>query len=176
MADILSKNKLNVLIIDSNFFDNSIYKIFNKKIENKIIKINNFYLSNKYIKKEINKFNIIIFDNPNIYFLEKNKLINNSINIFISESNLLGIKKINNLINKNIKKINIKNINIIFNKYNSNSIDYEILNKVYKRIKILGIIKYDKKIEKILNTGKLIKINLIKKELNKIIKKLKIIN
>lgn len=90
----------------------------------------------------------------------------------MSECNLLGIKKLNNLINKNTKEIKKEKINIIFNKYNLNSIDYEILNKTFKNIKILGKINYNNKIEKIINTGKIIKINSIKKDLLKIIKKI----
>ncbi len=90
----------------------------------------------------------------------------------MSECNLLGIKKLNNLINKNTKEIKKEKINIIFNKYNLNSIDYELLNKAFKNIRILGKINYTNKIEKIINTGKIIKINSIKKDLLKIIKKI----
>ena len=90
----------------------------------------------------------------------------------MSECNLLAIKKLNNLINKNTKEIKKEKINIIFNKYNLNSIDYELLNKAFKNIRILGKINYTNKIEKIINTGKIIKINSIKKDLLKIIKKI----
>lgn len=170
LANILATNNLNVLIIDSNYKD--IFKIFNKKINNKIIKIQNFYITNKYIKNEIEKFEIIILDNPNIKFLKTKDLLKNSTNIFLSESNLLGIKKLIILINKYTKEINKEKINIIFNKYNSNSIDYQILIKILKDFKILGKINYSKKIETLINTGKIIKINSIKKDLLKIIEKI----
>ena len=90
----------------------------------------------------------------------------------MSESNLLGIKKLIILINKYTKEIKKEKINIIFNKYNSNSIDYQILIKILKDFKILGKINYSKKIETLINTGKIIKINSIKKDLLKIIEKI----
>lgn len=119
----------------------------------------------KYSKVETEYFNIIIFDNPNINFLKTKDLIKNSINIFLSESNLLGIKKLSNLINKYTKEINKESIRIIFNKYDSNSIDKEILYKIFKSINVLGIIKYTTQIDIFLNSEKLIKINAIRKDL-----------
>ena len=65
-----------------------------------------------------NKYNIVIFDNPQISFLKKTELLNNSTNIFLSECNLLGIKKLSKLIGIITKDIRKENINIIFNKYN----------------------------------------------------------
>ena len=61
---------------------------------------------------------------------------------------------------------------IIFNKYNSNSISLELLEKIFNEFKILGKINYDKKIDIILNKNKLIKINKIENDLNKIIEKI----
>ena len=83
----------------------------------------------------------------------------------------MGIKKTLNLIKINNKIKN--NIFIIFNKYNFNSINFEILKNIFNNnYKILGKINYSKKIEIIINKNKLIKIKSIEKELNKIIEKI----
>lgn len=165
LADIFSEKKIKVLIIDANFNDYSIYKIFNKMPEKRIVNIDNINLSNKYSKIEAEYFNIIIFDNPNINFLKTKDLLKDSTNIFLSECNLLGIKKISRLINRYTKEIKKESIRLIFNKYNSNSIDKEILYKIFKSIKILGIIKYTSNIDIFINSEKLIKIKAIRKDL-----------
>ena len=165
LADILKEKMINVLIIDANFNDYSIYKIFNKKPEKRLINIDNIYLLNKYSKIETEHFNIIIFDNPNINFLKTKDLLKDATNIFLAECNLLGIKKLSSLINKYTKEIKRESIKIIFNKYNSNSIDKEILYKIFKPINILGIIQYTTKIDIFINSEKLIKINSIRKDL-----------
>ena len=87
----MAENKFKVLIID---YTQNIYTIFNKKPEKNAIKIENIYLLNKFYKTDSNKYNIVIFDNPQISFLKKTELLNNSTNIFLSECNLLGIKKL----------------------------------------------------------------------------------
>lgn len=69
------------------------------------------------------------------------------------------------------KDINFKEAKIIFNKYNSNSIDIEILSKLFKKIKV-GKIEYSDKLDILINTGKLININKIKTDLLKITKEL----
>lgn len=165
LADIFAEKKIKVLIIDANFNDYSIYKIFNKMPEKRIVNIDNINLLNKYSKIEAEYFNIIIFDNPNINFLKTKDLLKDATNIFLSECNLLGIKKISRLINRYTKEIKKESIRIIFNKYNSNSIDKEILYKIFKSIKILGIIKYTSNIDVFINSGKLIKIKAIRKDL-----------
>ena len=134
----------------------------------KAIKIENIYLLNKFYKTDSNKYNIVIFDNPQISFLKKTELLNNSTNIFLSECNLLGIKKLSKLIGIITKDIRKENINIIFNKYNSNSLDKDILYNIFKSIKILGKIDYSKKIDAILNTEKIINIKSLRKDLLKI--------
>ncbi len=165
LADIFAEKKIKVLIIDANFNDYSIYKIFNKMPEKRIVNIDNINLLNKYSKIEAEYFNIIIFDNPNINFLKTKDLLKDSTNIFLSECNLLGIKKISRLINRYTKEIKKESIRLIFNKYNSNSIDKEILYKIFKSIKILGIIKYTSNIDIFINSEKLIKIKAIRKDL-----------
>lgn len=165
LADIFAEKKIKVLIIDANFNDYSIYKIFNKMPEKRIVNIDNINLLNKYSKIEAEYFNIIIFDNPNINFLKTKDLLKDSTNIFLSECNLLGIKKISRLINRYTKEIKKESIRLIFNKYNSNSIDKEILYKIFNSIKILGIIKYTSNIDIFINSEKLIKIKAIRKDL-----------
>lgn len=165
LANIIAENNLKVLIID---YTQNIYTIFNKKPERDAIKIESIYLSNKFYRGESDKYNIVIFDNPQISFLKKKELLNNSTNIFLSESNLLGIKKLSKLIGITTKDIRKENINIIFNKYNSNSLDKEILYNIFKSIKILGKIDYSKKIDTILNMERIININSIRKDLLKI--------
>ena len=158
--------------MDSKFNNHNIYKILNKNIEDRIIQIEKIFLVNGYTKKDFNKFNIIILDNPNINFLKRKDILKDSINIFLSEANLLGIKKLNFLINKITKDMNKEDINIIFNKYNLNSIDIEILYKIFKGIKVFGKIRYSNKLDILINTGKLININKIKIDLLKVIKEL----
>lgn len=158
--------------MDSKFNNHNIYKILNKNIEDRIIQVEKIFLVNEYTKKDFNKFNIIILDNPNINFLKRKDILKDSINIFLSEANLLGIKKLNFLINKITKDMNKEDINIIFNKYNVNSIDIEILYKIFKGIKVLGKIRHSNKLDILINTGKLININKIKIDLLKVIKEL----
>ena len=165
----MSEKNQKVLLVDSKFNNYNIYKILNKNIENNIIKIEKFFLIKRYSKIYFNKFNIIIFDNPSINFLKTKDILKDCINIYLAEANLIGIKKLNLLINKMTKDINFKEAKIIFNKYNSNSI--EILSKLFKKIKV-GKIEYSDKLDILINTGKLININKIKADLLKITKEL----
>ena len=166
----IADKKLKVLLIDNDKINKSIFQILGIK-NNKLNDKYNFKIINSEEKnKKLNNYDWIICDNPNIKKININN-INKSINIFICESNLLGIKKTLNLIkiNNNIKN----NIFIIFNKYNFNSINFEILKNIFNNnYTILGKINYSKKIEIIINKNKLIKIKIIEKELDKIIKKL----
>lgn len=159
-------------MVDSRFNKYNIYKILNQNRNDKFIQIKNFSLVDEYAKKDVNKFNVVIFDNPNINFLKTKDILKDSINIFLAEANVLGVEKLNLLINKKTKEINKRDIEIIFNKYNSNSIDIEVLYKVFKEIKIIGKIPYRNEIDILINTGKLITINKIKTDLLKIIKEL----
>ena len=169
----IADKKLKVLLIDSDKLNKSIFQILGIKNNELNDKYNFKIINNEEKNKKLNKFDWIIYDNPNIKKININNL-NKSINIFICESNLLGIKKTLNLIKINNKIKN--NIFIIFNKYNSNSISLELLEKIFNEFKILGKINYDKKIDIILNKNKLIKINKIENDLNKIIEKIIKIN
>ena len=164
----LAQKQLKILIINNDKINKEFFQNIGIS-EEKIMYKNNMDIFNNKLKINFNNFDFIIYDNPNIKNIKKEKL-EKSINIFFSESNLLGIKKTINLINKNYKIKN--NIFIIFNKYNSNSISLELLEKIFNEFKILGKINYDKKIDIILNKNKLIKINKIENDLNKIIEKI----
>ena len=166
----IADKKLKVLLIDNDKINKSIFQILgikNNKLNNKY----NFKIINNEEKnKKLNNYDWIIYDNPNIKKININN-IHKSINIFICESNLLGIKKTLNLIKINNKIKN--NIFIIFNKYNFNSINFEILKNIFNNnYNILGKINYSNKIEIIINKNKLIKIKSLEKEIDKIIKKL----
>ena len=65
---------------------------------------------------------------------------NSNYNIFITEANLLEIKKAKNLLNIYINEWNIeqKKFNILFNKYNENAIDISILKNIFSGFSILG--------------------------------------
>ena len=65
---------------------------------------------------------------------------NSNYNIFITEANLLEIKKAKNLLNIYINKWEIpqSNFNILFNKYDQNSIDISILKHIFSGFSILG--------------------------------------
>ena len=166
----IAEKKLKVLLIDNDKINKSIFQILGIKNNKLNDKYNFKIINNEEKNKKLNNYDWIIFDNPNIKKININN-INKSINIFICESNLLGIKKTLNLIKINNKIKN--NIFIIFNKYNFNSINFEILKNIFNNnYKILGKINYSKKIEIIINKNKLIKIKSIEKELNKIIEKI----
>lgn len=169
LAKELAKLNLKILIIDTDRVNRSIFEILNKKENDNEIKINNFYITTKKIKNiDLKKYDFIIIDNNNFNLLKTKDFIINSINIFISESNILGIKKLNNLLKKYTKEINKKNINIIFNKYNIYSISLDILKNTFNNYNILGKINLNKKIDLIINTHKLININEIKIDILKI--------
>lgn len=170
MGNKLAQKQLKILIINNDKINKEFFQNLGIS-EDKIMYKNNTDIFNNKIN--FNNFNFIIYDNPNIKYLKKEKL-EKTINIFFSESNLLGIKKTINLINKNYKIKN--NIFIIFNKYNLNSISLELLKKIFNKFKILGKINYDKKIDIILNKNKLVKINKIENDLNEIIEKIIEIN
>ena len=177
-ANIYSKNK--ILIIDFDLINNSINTILgvgksNIKIEeNKELK----YQKNKIIKTN-KKIDLLIFAEQNIHnfipllnelkkiynyiFIDTNstELIEINIEIinvsdlilFISDTNLLEINKSIKLLDKYINKFKInKNcFNIIFNKYNSESINIKLLKNIFSEFNILGYLKYNEKYNKLIN-------------------------
>lgn len=175
--NVYSKNK--ILIIDLDIQNNSIHTILGVKkypittklnIKGDIIRINNKIdlidgkniFINQLKRININKINelkskydLIIMD---LYSNIPSNLLKDiidlsSINLFLSDTNLLEINKSIKLldiyINKN--KIRKNNFNIVFNKYNSESIDINLLKKIFGEFNIIGYLEYDKKYNKLIN-------------------------
>ena len=223
LAKINAYKNNKILIIDSDFFNNSINTILGLKNISKnantyIEKINN-EINNKYSKNNFNNifeyFNIIkinkkidllilkkekirekieennenIFLNKiieNINFLKemyeliiidtnynkKTNYIKNIIEIcdfclFISDTNLLEINKLIKLLDIYINKLNIKinKIKIIFNKYNSESINFNLLKNIFSEFNVIGKLNYRKIYNKLINKNN--KYSLLDKKLKK---------
>ena len=153
-VDKININEFNV--------ENFIIKI-NKKID--LISITDllFYKERKVdiikIEKIINKlkqkYNTIIVDTSSECFFDLTKeIINNSNkNIFVTETNLLEIKKAKQLLNIYINKWKIKKekINILFNKYDKECVNTELLKFIFNEFNILGVLKYNSKYNKLIN-------------------------
>lgn len=137
-------------------------------------KINNIQFNNLF--NDVKKFyDVIIIDTSSECFFNYTKDIikKSNINIFIVEPNLLEIQKSKNILKIYKEEWNIDNnkINILFNKFNKNSIDINILKIIFSEYNIIGKIdinnKYNLMINK--NANKIDKN--IKKEYLKIIEK-----
>lgn len=120
------------------------------------------------ILKELQKiYSTIIIDTSSECFFDFTKTIIklSNKNIFVTESNLSEINKSRNLLNIYINqwKIQKNKINILFNKYNKNSIDLELLKKIFSEFNIIGVLKYNENYEKLINKN--IKNNFIDKEM-----------
>ena len=138
----------NILNIENK---NNIQKI-NKKIDlistNKILKVKN--ILNKYEKVIIDLGNKIEKEEKEIILKKCNK------NIILIEPNIIGIKKGKKIIKEYLENLKIKKdkIIILINKKNKYSIDKEIIQKIFKNIKIIGEIKNNYKYDKYRNTFK----------------------
>ena len=134
-------NKIN-LISGMNLLFDSKYKISSIKIKNILEKLKQVY-------------EIIIIDTSSECFFDYTKEIikNSNFNIFITEANLLEIKKAKNLLNIYINEWNIpqNNFNILFNKYNENSIDISILKNIFSGFSILGKLSVDSNYNLLIN-------------------------
>ena len=135
------KNKID-LISGINLLFDSKYKISSIKIKNILEKLKQIY-------------EIIIIDTSSECFFDYTKEIikNSNVNIFITEANLLEIKKAKNLLNIYINDWNIpqNNFNILFNKYNENSIDISILKNIFSGFSILGKLDINSKYNLLIN-------------------------
>lgn len=149
--------KIKKIIKNNNFenqinINNLIIKI-NKKID-LISGINLLFDSQKkldedFIKNIIKRmseiYDVIIIDTTSECFFEYTKeLIKISDkSIFLTEANLIEISKSKRLLDIYFDEWNIEKnkINIIFNKYNKNCIDINLLKKIYIDYKIIGKIK-----------------------------------
>ena len=183
--DVLN-NSLHTILGVKKYSEKIINKMENKsneiKIEELIIKINskidlisgvnllfnsNYKINNEKIKNILDtlakKYNVIIIDTSSECFLDFTKEIMklSNLNIFISETNLLQIKKAKNLLNIYINKwkIPIKSFYIIFNKYDVNSIDFSILKNIFSDFNILGKLNNDSNYNLIINKNAIGNIN-----------------
>lgn len=142
----ISKMKLEDLIIKVNSKINLISKI-NILISNDQSPNNEIEIL-KIIKEIKLKYDLIIIDTQNNY---TNNYLQPIINetekiIFITEANLLQIKKSKNLLEKYINewKIEKEKIHIIFNKIKSDTICFDILKEVFKNYNIIGQVNFIK--------------------------------
>ena len=172
LKNLIDKNiininkKIDLLIINSEFI--------NHKIKNGKEQINNknnnyyFYSEIKEILNLLKKYNYILID-TNTNEIEINKTIIELSNktFFISDTNLLEINKSIKLLDKYINKYNVNknNFNILFNKYNSYSIDSKILSKIFNEFKIIGYLNYNEKYNQLINKNN--KINFMNKKIRK---------
>lgn len=150
---------------------NNLNKINNNKNSNSIL-INSESINEK-INLLINKLNkiydLIIIDNSSENNIEilKNIISLSDKTIFISDTNLLEINKSIKLLQKYIleNKINKNKFNILFNKYNSDSINLNLLKKIFNELNILGYLKYSEKYNKLINKND--RFNFLNKKLRK---------
>lgn len=165
-------------------------KIKYKTKNNNIIKINYYidlliYFNFKNNKEKINKmvyyyqkkYDYILID---IAFYIKNNHIkpilkNSDYIIFITEGNLLQLKKSKQLLDFYLKNWNIKKekFNILLNKKNKKIISTEIIKNIFYDIKFLGEIKFNYNYDSLINNhlNNLILNPKIMKDYRKIIKK-----
>ena len=137
-------------------------------------KINNIQFNNLF--NDIKKFyDVIIIDTSSECFFNYTKDIikKSNINIFIVEPNLLEIQKSKNILKIYKEEWNIDNneINILFNKFNKNSIDINILKIIFSEYNIIGKIDINNKYNLIINKNANKIDKNIKKEYLKIIEK-----
>ena len=160
-------NGLKVLIIDFDIFNKSQEKLFgiHKNLNNSVIKLSNglsiftnvdmifndnnkitFEKVNDLIKELKNEYQIILIDTSSEINYKFTKLIFNSVDkiIFLTEGNLLELKKAKSLLEIYINDWNIENFkfNLLINKVNKFSIDKEIIRDIFENMKILGEISF----------------------------------
>lgn len=197
LAKVMALKKEKILIIDFDILNNNIHTILGVKkylvknnydIENSIIKINKnidllsateILFGNKEkidinkIENTINKlkekYNKIIIDTSSECFFDFTKIIIklSNKNIFVTDTNILEIKKSKELLNIYINnwKINKNKFNILFNKYNKESISINILKELFCEFNIIGFLKYNSKYNKLINKNN--RFNLIEKNIKK---------
>ena len=148
ISNILSK-KFKMLIIGTDKLKNDLYELFKNRKNIDIIKYKDLKISNK--EKIIKKYNYILIENYIINYKIKNMNLFNDTkninNILIIRPNYLEIKEGFKIIRNN----KIENLQILINNYNKYSISEKIIKNIFKKIKIIGKIKYNEKYEKIIN-------------------------
>lgn len=155
-------NKRIDLISGINLLFDSKYKIDNIQFNNLFNDVKKFY-------------DVIIIDTSSECFFNYTKDIikKSNINIFIVEPNLLEIQKSKNILKIYKEEWDLDNnkINILFNKFNKNSIDINILKIIFSEYNIIGKIDINNKYNLIINKNANKIDKNIKKEYLKIIEK-----
>ena len=129
----------------------------------------NLEYENNYIKiKEIldafkNDYEFIVIDTSSEIYYKYIKAILSMSNkiIFLIEPNLSEIKKAKKLLEIYINdwNINADKIKILFNKANKYQISEEILKEIFSKFELIGNLKYDEKINLLINKNARIKFN-----------------
>lgn len=110
-------------------------------------------------QKEINNlkkiYDVIIIDTTSECFFDYTKSIIeiSNKNIFVTEANILEIKKAKNILNIYVNewKIEKNKFNILFNKYNSEAISLNLLKKIFFEFNVIGTLQYNSKYNKLIN-------------------------
>lgn len=168
-----TKNNINNLIIKANKNIDLICAtniLFNEKykIEKNKIKI--------FLEELSSKYDLIIIDTTSECFFDYTKEIleKTDLIIFLTQANLIELKKSKNLLDIYINKwkINRQKFNIVFNKDNINAVDDKILKTIFSDFKIIGKIKTNKNFDLIINNNLKNIDKKIKKKFERIIKKI----
>ena len=189
----LKKNNKKIKNIENNLKNKNL-KYENKKMGRKIILKNKIIINknislityNKLIKikriKNIEKyynFIFIVLSENNKNNINKKIIENSNLNLLILEDNILGIDKLKKIIEKNYNN-NLKNTKIIINKNNKFSIDENIIKNIFNNLEIIGKIKYTEIYNLLINSNFenniLLEEKMLKKETEKIVKKIIKIN
>lgn len=125
------------------------------------------------IEKTLNilkeKYKTIIIDTSSECFFDFTKTIIkiSNKNIFVTETNILEIKKSKELLDIYINewKIDKNKFNILFNKYDKNCTNINILKSIFCEFNIIGILNYNSKYNKLINKN--IKSNFNDKKIRK---------
>ena len=127
----------------------------------------NPFIIEKIINKLKEKYNTIIIDTSSECFFDitKNIIQLSNKNIFVTETNILEIKKAKELLNIYINewKISKEKFNILFNKYDEECVDMNLLKCIFCEFNILGVLKYNVKYNKLINKN--IKNNFLDKKI-----------
>lgn len=160
---IIKVNKNIDLICATNILFDEKYKIEKNKIK-------------IFLEELSSKYDLIIIDTTSECFFDYTKEIleKTDLIIFLTQANLIELKKSKNLLDIYINKwkINRQKFNIVFNKNNINAVDDKILKTIFSDFKIIGKIKTNKNFDLIINNNLKNIDKKIKKKFEGIIKKI----
>ena len=172
-------NKINLLTkkINNNFYFFSELNQITQNCQPKIQKMK----IDIFLQLLKDKYDFIIFDLSKYNFGSVNEEIitKASKNFLVTDSNILGIKELRGTIRRYVQKFKIKetSLHIIENRYSSGYINKDLALKILSTKSEIFVIREDKKysffIENFFKRNILLKNKKIKKDLNKIILKIK---